>query len=285
MTQLDAFDDLDLDYFTAELDGHIGVLRLDRPPANAHNVDMILQLQKAVESIRFDDQVRVAVLSSENDGVFSSGYDIKAMQQEDGSFTGYASQTSKETIMKMRTTDVIFIAAVDGHCMGGGLEFALACDFRYVGDDDDYRVGVPEVRLGLIPGEAGTQLLPRYVGRSEALKMMVTGDEITPADGVEIGLFDELVEAGTAEEEALEFAQAIVEKPNKAVGFDKLAVNEGMELSLWDALAHERELQNQLFDTPAAKEGISAFVDKREPDFLRAELGDDAEVAEEAEEE
>lgn len=271
---MQSFEELQLEYFETELDGYIGVIRLDRPPANAHNIDMILELQTLVETVRFDDDVRVAVLGSASDKVFSSGYDIQALQDKPGSQIGKASQTSKEVIMKMRTTDTLFIAMVNGHCMGGGLEFALACDFRYIGDGD-YQVGVPEVNLGLIPGEAGTQLLPRYVGRSKALEMMVSGDPIGPEEAIDIGLFDELHPADSLEDNTLEFAQELVEKPNKAIGFKKLAVNEGMELPLWDALAHERELQNQLFDTPASEEGIDAFLDKREPDFLGAELDDE----------
>ena len=271
---MESLADLELENFSTEMDGHVGILRIDRPPANAHDLDMIIELQSAVESIRFDEDVRVAMLASANDRFFSTGYDIEALQNETGNHIGKASQTSKETIMKMRTTDTLFIAAVDGHCMGGGLEFALACDFRFIGNDEEYNIGVPEVELGLIPGEAGTQLLPRYVGRSQALKMMVTGETLNPEKAHEIGLFDELPSAGDAEEEALEFARQIAEQPNKAVGFDKLAVNEGMELSLWDALAHERELQNQLFETPGAKEGISAFLENRDPDFVEAELGE-----------
>ncbi|WP_089826000.1 enoyl-CoA hydratase/isomerase family protein [Halogranum amylolyticum] len=271
---MDAFSDLELENFTTEMDGHVGILRIDRPPANAHDLDMIIELQSAVESIRFDEEVRVVVLASGNEKFFSSGYDIQALQDETGRHIGKASQTSKETIMKMRTTDTLFIAAVDGHCMGGGLEFALACDFRYIGDDDSYNVGVPEVELGLIPGEAGTQLLPRYIGRSKALKMMVTGETLNPQEALDVGLFDEIHPPEEVEEKALEFAHQVAELPNRAVGFDKLAVNEGMELPLWDALAHERELQNQLFETDGAKEGISAFLEKREPDFIAAELGD-----------
>ncbi|GAA0236413.1 enoyl-CoA hydratase/isomerase family protein [Haladaptatus pallidirubidus] len=271
---MESFEDLELENFSTEMDGHVGILRIDRPPANAHDLDMIIELQSAVESVRFDETVRVAVLASGNDRFFSTGFDINVLQDESASHIGKASQTSKETIMKMRTTDTLFIAAVDGHCMGGGLEFALACDLRYIGNDEEYNIGVPEVDLGLIPGEAGTQLLPRYVGRSKALKMMISGETLNPEEGHEIGLFDELVPAGDAEKEALEFAQEVAQLPNKAVGFDKLAVNEGMELSLWDALAHERELQNQLFDTPGAKEGIAAFLEKRDPDFVGAELGD-----------
>ena len=254
---MDSFSELDLEHFTTEMDGYVGILRLNRPPANAHNLDVILQLQRAVEAIRFDDDVRVAVLGSESEKFFSSGYDISAIQEESGTHIGRASQTSKEVIMKIRTTDTVFVAMVNGHCMGGGLEFALACDFRFVGDDDSYQVGVPEIELGLIPGEAGTQLLPRY----------------TPSEAVELGIFDEIHPPDEVEDAAMAFAHSLAEKPNKALGFVKLAVNEGMELPLWDALAHERELQNQLFDTPGSIEGVDAFLNKRKPDFIEAELG------------
>ena len=269
-----SFDELDLDYFRTETRDHVGILRIDRPPVNAHNIDVLLELQRAVEGVRFDDEVRVCVFGSANDDIFSTGYDINALQEETGEQTGYASQTSKEIIMKMRSTDTLFVAAVDGHCMGGGLELALACDFRFVGDDDDYRVGMPEIHLGLIAGEAGTQLLPRYIDRSEALRMMVTGEELTPAEATEKGIFDEIHPPDELEDAVFEFAEMIVEKPAGAVGHNKLAVNEGLELPLWDALAHERELQNQLLGSDIAKEGVDAFLSKRDPDFLGVELGD-----------
>jgi enoyl-CoA hydratase len=269
-----SFDELDLEYFQTETRDHIGILRIDRPPVNAHNIDVLLELQRAVEGVRFDDEVRVCVFGSANDNIFSTGYDINALQEETGEQTGYASQTSKEIIMKMRTTDTLFLAAVDGHCMGGGLELALACDFRFVGDDDDYRVGMPEIHLGLIAGEAGTQLLPRYIDRSEALRLMVTGEELTPAEATEKGIFDEIHPPDELEDAVFEFAEMIVDKPAGAVGHNKLAVNEGLELPLWDALAHERELQNQLLGSDIAEEGVNAFLDKREPDFLGVELGD-----------
>jgi len=269
-----AFDELDLEYFQTEIRNHVGILRIDRPPVNAHNIDVLLELQRAVEGVRFDDDVRVCVFGSANESIFSTGFDINALQEKSGEQVGYASQTSKEIIMKMRTTDTLFIAMVDGHCMGGGLELALACDFRFVGDDDDYRVGMPEVHLGLIAGEAGTQLLPRYIDRSDALRMMITGEELTPEEATEKGIFDELHDPEDLEDAVFEFAELIVEKPAGAVGHNKLAVNEGLELPLWDALAHERELQNQLLGSDIAKEGVDAFLDKREPDFLGVELGD-----------
>jgi len=269
-----AFDELDLEYFQTEIENHVGILRIDRPPVNAHNIDVLLELQRAVEGVRFDDNVRVCVFGSANEDIFSTGFDINALQEKSGEQVGYASQTSKEIIMKMRTTDTLFIAAVDGHCMGGGLELALACDFRFVGDDDDYRIGMPEVHLGLIAGEAGTQLLPRYIDRSDALRMMITGEELTPQEATDKGIFDEIHPPEDLEDAVFEFAELIVEKPAGAVGHNKLAVNEGLELPLWDALAHERELQNQLLGSDIAKEGVDAFLDKRDPDFLGVELGD-----------
>jgi enoyl-CoA hydratase len=271
---LKPFGELDLEYFTTEVDNHVGILRLDRPPANAHNIDVLLELQRAVEAVRFDDEVRAALFGSSNEKFFSTGFDIQALQDEPGHQIGYASQTSKEIIMKMRTTDTIFIAMVDGHCMGGGLELALACDFRFVGDDDEYNIGMPEVHLGLIAGEAGTQLLPRYIDRSKALRMMITGETLTPEEAVEEGVFDEIHPAGEVEDAAFEFAEMIAQKPNRAVGHNKLAVNEGLELPLWDALAHERELQNNLLGSDIMKEGVGAFLGDHEPDFVGVELGE-----------
>lgn len=272
---LKPFDELDLEYFTTKTEDHVGVLRLDRPPANAHNIDVLLELQRAVEAVRFDDEVRCAVFGSENERFFSTGFDIQELQDKPAHQIGYASQTSKEIIMKMRTTDTIFIAMINGHCMGGGLELALACDFRFVGDDDDYNLGMPEINLGLIAGEAGTQLLPRYINRSDALKMLITGETITPEEALERDVVDELHPPDEVEDKAFEFAEMIVQKPNLAVGNNKLAVNEGLEMPLSDALAHERELQNNLLGSDVAKEGTDAFLNDREPDFIGVELGDE----------
>lgn len=272
---MESFSELELEDFDTELNDHIAIIRLNSPPVNAHGLDMLRELQTAVEAIRFDPEIRVALLGSAIEGYFSAGADISIPVENSSDYAGKVSQLSKEMIMKMRTTDKLFIAMVNGDCMGGGLELALACDFRFVGDDDEYNIGMPEIKLGLIAGEAGSQLLPRYIGRSEALRLMVTGEVLTPEKATEIGMFDELHSPDSVEDAAFEFAREISEKPNKAVGYNKLAVNEGVDLPLWDALAHERTLQNQLFDTPGAKEGLSAFFDKREPNFLSVEQTED----------
>lgn len=271
---LKSFDELELEYFTTEVEDHVGILRLDRPPANAHDIEVLLELQRATESIRFDESVRAVLFGSESEKFFSTGYDIKELAEESGRQVGYASQTSKEVMMKIRSTDTIFIAMVNGHCMGGGLELALACDFRYVGNDDNYQIGMPEINLGLIAGEAGTQLLPRYIDRSEALEMMLTGERFTPEEATEKGIFDKIFPPDEVEDAAFEFAETLTEKASVAVGNNKLAVNEGLEMPLQDALVHERELQNRLLGSDVAKEGVTAFLEDREPDFLGVELGE-----------
>jgi len=148
--------------------------------------------------------------------------------------------------------------------MGGGLELALACDVRFAGRGN-WKVGLPEVSLGLIPGEGGTQFAGRVMGPSRALLYMVTGEAFGPEKATELGLFDELVEPDQVEAKALEFAHKCADGPNKAIGFMKLALTEGLELPIYEAFAYERHLQNQLFDTPDSKEGVAAFVEKRQP--------------------
>ncbi len=261
-----AVSDLKLQHITTEMDGNVLIFRLNRPPANAHNLQMIRELEALVTEIRFDPAVKAAVMASANDRFFSAGADIQVIRDESGEQVGLLSQTSKEMIMKMRATPKVFVAAVNGHCMGGGLELALSCDYRVAGRGS-WKVGLPEVNLGLIPGEGGTQLLGRIVGPSKALALMVTGESFGPERATELGLFDELVEPDQAEKRAIEFARICANGPTKAIGFMKVALTEGLELPLYEGLAYERHLQNQLFDTPDSKEGVRAFLEKRTPQF------------------
>lgn len=256
--------DLQLKYFTVEMDGSVCVFKLNRPPANSHDLAMIRELEALVTEIRFDTNVKACVMGSASDRFFSAGADIKEIQEKSGEYIGLLSQTSKEMMMKMRATPKVFVAAVNGHCMGGGLELALACDVRFAGRGN-WKVGLPEVNLGLIPGEGGTQLAGRIVGPSRALMLMVTGDTFTPEQATEWGFFDALVEPDEVMPKALEFAHKCADGPNKAIGFMKIALTEGLELPIHDAFAYERHLQNQLFETPDCREGVAAFVEKRKP--------------------
>ncbi|HST89101.1 MAG TPA: enoyl-CoA hydratase/isomerase family protein [Ktedonobacterales bacterium] len=256
--------DLQLQYTTVEMDGNVCVFRLNRPPANAHNFDMVRELERLVTEIRYDSNVKAVMMASANPRFFSAGADIEEIKEKSAEYIGLLSQTSKEMMMKMRATPKVYVAAVNGHCMGGGLELALACDVRFAGRGT-WKVGLPEVSLGLIPGEGGTQFAGRVMGPSRALLYMVTGEAFGPEKATELGLFDELVEPDQVEARALEFAHKCADGPNKAIGFMKLALTEGLELPIYEAFAYERHLQNQLFDTPDSKEGVAAFVEKRQP--------------------
>jgi enoyl-CoA hydratase/carnithine racemase len=258
--------DLQFKHFLVEMDGNVCIFRLNRPKANAHNLEMIRELEHLVTEIRFDTNVKAVVMASANKNFFSAGADIEEIRDKSGEYIGLLSQTSKEMMMKIRATPKVYVAAVNGHCMGGGLELALSCDVRFAGRGT-WKVGLPEVNLGLIPGEGGTQLAGRIVGPSKALMLMVTGETFSPEQATEWGFFDVLEDADKVEAKALEFAHKCADGPNKAIGFMKIALTEGLELPIHDAFAYERHLQNQLFDTPDSKEGVAAFLEKRPPQW------------------
>lgn len=261
-----AFDQLQLEFLRTRLEDGVAHIELNRPPANAHHTAMILELDRAVTEVRFDDRVRMAILSSASEKFFSAGADIATIRDESADHVGLLSQTSKEVILKIRSIPKIFLSVISGHCMGGGLELALACDYRYAGRGN-WKVGLPEVNLGLIPGEGGTQMLGRILGPARALKLMITGETFTPEQATEWGLFNELLEADQLWPTVMTFANQIATGPTKAIGFMKVAVTEALEMPLHDAFNYERQLQNQLFDTADSKEGVRAFLEKRTPKF------------------
>lgn len=258
--------DLKPQYFQIEMDGSVCVLKLNRPPANAHNFAMIRELEGIVNEIRWDTEAKAVVLASASDRFFSAGADIDEIRDKPGEYIGLLSQSSKEAIMKIRATPKVWVAAVNGHCMGGGLELACACDVRFAGNGN-WKCGLPEVNLGLIPGEGGTQLAGRIMGPGKALMYMVSGEAFGPQKAYELGLFDALVEPGEVMAKALEFAHKCADGPTKAIGFMKLALTEGLEMPIYEAFAYERHLQNQLFETPDSKEGVAAFLEKRPPQW------------------
>jgi len=169
-----------------------------------------------------------------------------------------------EVLLKMEHTPKIFIAAIGGHSLGGGLEIALATDFRLAAEGD-YRIGVPEVTLGLLPGNGGTQRLPRLIGRQKAMELLLTGKPIDPKTAANLGIVDRLVPADRLLPEAMAFAATLAGGPTVAIGEIKLAAKQGAEMSLEGALALERGAIFRLFETADAGEGLSAFAEKRQP--------------------
>ena len=173
---------------------------------------------------------------------------------------------ANEAMSKLESTPKVVVAAINGHCLGGGLEIALCCDFR-IAAEGGYKIGLPEVTLGLLPGTGGTQRLPRLIGRQRALELMLRGTTLSPQDAKDAGIVDELVPAADLQTRVAERARSYTEGPSYAVGQIKLATVQGYGRSLEEGLRIEREALIRLFNSEDAREGVKAFVEKRKPDY------------------
>jgi enoyl-CoA hydratase/carnithine racemase len=247
-------------------DDGIGVITLDKPPANSYDLAFIEEFADAVREAADDEGVDVVVLRSASDRFFSAGADVKAFNENSVEANMEMIRASHETLSSIATIPKVFIAEINAHALGGGLEIALACDLRFAAEGD-YRLGTPEVTLGVLPGNGGTQRLPRLIGWSRALELMVTGRTVTPSEALELGIVNALYPADELQDKTLEYAQALASGATKAIGNIKLAVHEGLAAGLESGLARERELVEELFRSEDAREGISAFAEKRQPVF------------------
>ena len=257
-----------IDYQTA--DG-IAIITLNDPPANTYSYEMMQQLDRAILNARMDDSVQVIVITGHGDKFFCAGADIQMLANVTPAFKYYFCLHANETLNRLEQTPKLVIAAINGHCVGGGLEVALAADIR-IARRAGGKMGLPEVTLGVLPGTGGTQRLVRVVGKSRAIEMMATG-ELFPFEFCrEIGLIDRLMIADTGQsllEQVLEYARQFTApaKASMAVGRIKRSVQTGAEIPLEYGLALERELQQQLFQSEDAKEGLDAYVNKRKAEF------------------
>ncbi|MBI4737314.1 MAG: enoyl-CoA hydratase/isomerase family protein, partial [candidate division NC10 bacterium] len=199
---------------------------------------------------------------------FSAGANIKMLSEVTPQFKYYFCLHANETLNRLEQTPKLTIAALNGHTVAGGLEIAMACDIRLARKDGG-KIGLPEVGLGVLPGTGGTQRLPRLIGKARALELMVLGRNMPFEEAQELGLVNEIFPAERFWEDVLAYARQFVPpaKASKAVGRIKRSVQSGIEMSFQDALALERELQQELFESQDAKEGLQAYVDKRVASF------------------
>jgi len=248
------------------IDAGVAVLSLNRPPANAYNADMLASLTAAVHRVAEDPAVRVAVLRSANPKFFCTGADISTLQESNPAQFANFLTIAQEAVDAIARTPKLFVAAIAGHCIGGGLEIALGCDFRWA-SAGKYRLGLAEVNLGLSPGMGGTQRLPRLIPKSRALHMMVTGESIGPDEALALGILDRVIDAEDFETEVMAYARKLAAGPSMAQGYIKLSVNNGLEVSMAQGLVIERAHQNQLFASDDVAEGLKAFLEKRVPVF------------------
>jgi enoyl-CoA hydratase/carnithine racemase len=252
--------------YELQRDGAVGLLTMNRPPANAYTKETLRVFQRCISEARDDSAIRCVVLRSASEKFFSAGADISTLDgAEAGAFADFLT-VAHETLAMIERTPKIFIAAIAGHCIGGGLEIALACDFRFAAERQ-FGLGLAEINLGLSPGMGGTQRLPRLIGRSRALGMMLNGQPIAPPQALEWGLIDRLYPAEAFAEEVAQFAARLAAGPSRAQGLIKLSVNEGLAASFDQGLAIERANQATLFASADAQEGVRAFREKRKPQF------------------
>jgi enoyl-CoA hydratase/carnithine racemase len=242
----------------------VGSVTLDNPPANSYDLAVMQKFAADVDAAIASD-ARVVIVRSANAKFFSAGADVKKFLAGDVEANMAMIRTSQAAFKRMAAAEQVFIAYISGHALGGGLEIALACDIRLAAPGT-YKLGTPEVTLGLLPGNGGTQRLTRLLGPSRAMDLLLTGRTFGPDEALQWGLVTALVD----EDGAREYAERLAVGPQLAIAAIKRCVHEGGQLSLDDGLALEAELIERLFRSQDATEGLTAFVEKRNPEFVGA---------------
>jgi enoyl-CoA hydratase len=228
-------------------------------------------LDRCILEARMDESVHVIVVTGAGEKFFCAGANIAMLNSVTPTFKYYFCLHANETLSRFEQTPKLVIAALNGHTVGGGLEIAMAADIR-IARRGGGKIGLPEVNLGVLPGTGGTQRLARLVGKTRAIELMVTGRTFDYEEAKELGIVNDIYDAGSGAEfleKVIAYAKQFT-PPNmaaKAIGNIKRAVQTGAELPFQDALAVERELQQLLFQSQDAKEGLAAYVEKRKPEF------------------
>jgi enoyl-CoA hydratase/carnithine racemase len=251
-----------------QIEDGLMILTLNDPPANTYSYDMMRALDAAILEARMDERVHVIVLTGAGDKFFCAGADIEMLKRVTPTFKYYFCLHANETLGRLEQTPKLVIAALNGHTVGGGMEVALAADIR-IAKRGSAKLGLPEVNLGVLPGTGGTQRLVRLLGRARALELMISGRTVSPEGALELGLVHQLLDADGFFDAVKAYARQFVPpgRAAKAVGAIKRAVISGGEAAFGEGLALERELQQQLFQSADAAEGIAAYVEKRKPSF------------------
>jgi enoyl-CoA hydratase/carnithine racemase len=252
------------DHVTLEVDRGVGVIRLDRPPANAIDLQMATELGDTIEQADDRDDVGAIVLWG-GEHIFAAGADIKAMVEWGPDEVRPSVDALGAACDLLERIGTVSIAAVNGYALGGGLELALGADLRYLGDDAT--VGQPEIRIGVIPGAGGTQRLTRLIGPSRTRDLVYSGRLVQAAEALSFGIADRLLPAADAFPAAVEAARELAAGPRRALAAAKASIRAAIETPGPDGLAEERRRFLELFGTADQREGMRAFLDKRDPSF------------------
>ncbi|MFG2045866.1 enoyl-CoA hydratase/isomerase family protein [Micromonospora sp. NPDC048935] len=252
------------EFVRLETTGGIGTIRLERPPMNALNTQVQEELRVAATAATADPEVR-AVIVYGGEKVFAAGADIK--QMADMSYVDMVERAPdlSSALGAISRIPKPVVAAITGYALGGGCELALACDWRVVAEDA--KLGQPEIKLGIIPGAGGTQRLARLVGPARAKDLIMSGRMVDAQEALRIGLADRVVPAAEVYDTAVALVTPYLAGPPQALRAAKLAVDGGLDMDLTSGLAWETQLFAALFATDDRREGMTAFVEKRKPDF------------------
>lgn len=254
-----------------EAEDGVAFITLDDPPANTYTYEMMRQLDGAILDARMDADVHVIVLIGAGEKFFSAGANIGMLQEVTPQFKYNFCLHANETLSRLEQTPKLVIAAMNGHTVGGGLEIAMAADIR-IARSDAGKVGLPEVSLGVLPGTGGTQRLARLIGKPKAIELMASGQTFSVDEAREMGIVNDIYDADGRDDflaQVTDYARKFT-PPNaaaKAVGHIKRAVQTGAEIPFSEALAVERELQQLLFQSEDATEGLASYNEKRKPEF------------------
>lgn len=253
---------------TAEWKDGIAIVTINNPPVHTLSEDVINQLVDVMEEMEALTEVRVVLITSTGNDVFVAGGDIKMFPSWTGKGKEIAEEKSQWLQYPLDLIDNLSkptIAVLDGLALGGGCELALACDLRIA--ESQIEIGLPEIKLGLFPGAGGTQRLPRLIGEGKAKQMMFTGRPVNAEEALSIGLVNKVTPKGKAFEEAYQLALEISNHSLPALSLMKKAVIQGRDVSLKQGLKKEAVYFGEVFQTRDVKEGIAAFIEKRNPKF------------------
>lgn len=251
-----------------ERDGHVAIITIDNPAANTWDDESLPGLKKIVQGLNADKDIYALVVTGEGEKFFSAGADLKMFADGDKGNARRMADAFGEAFETLADFRGVAIAAVNGYAMGGGLEFALACDIRIV--EEQAQLALPEARVGLLPCAGGTQRLSWLVGEAWASKMILCGERVNAQTAERIGLAQEVVAKGESLKRAVELAQQVAKQSPSSVTACKKLIRGAREQAMNPQLPLERELFVDLFDTQDQVEGVQAFLSKREPEWKNA---------------
>ncbi|OGX12693.1 MAG: enoyl-CoA hydratase [Omnitrophica WOR_2 bacterium RIFCSPLOWO2_02_FULL_63_16] len=255
-----------MQYLKVTAEEGVAVVTIDRPPVNALNRQVMAELDQALEAVKTDAAVKVVILTGGGSFAFVAGADVKEIASlSSGREAAEVAARGQAVMTKIQRLGKPVIAAINGVCLGGGNELAMACHLRLTGDR--VRFGQPEINLGIIPGFGGTQRLPRLIGTIKALELILTGDLITAQEAHRLGLVNQVVPQDQVMKAAKDLARKIASKGQVAVQAALRVTEQGLGQPLEAGLAAEAEAFGRVAETQDAKEGVSAFLEKRQPKF------------------